>query len=155
MQKQKKPLSSDTVKFKTNTSEVSGEIKVQLARALADYDNLVKRQNRERQEIRLRANRIILEDLVGVLDDLEKAEKYLSDPGLKMGMDNLRTLLVKYGVCEIDTKVGVEFNSNLHEAVDAIDGGQKNSIAEIFVKGYKWIDGQVLRPAKVIVYKGE
>ena len=134
------------------TTEVS-DLQNKLARALADYENLVKRQTRERQEVILRANRGILEELLGVIDNLEKAETHLGDPGLKMAMDNLRGILVKYGVSEIDTSTGSEFDINLHEAIDAIEGEVPGTIAQILTKGYQWSDGQILRPAKVIVYK--
>ena len=133
----------------------TNDLQAQLARALADYDNLVKRQARERQETILRANRAILEDLLQVVDSLEKAEQHLGDAGLKMGMDNFRNLLVRYGVSQIEAGQGQEFDSNEHEAIDAIVGEQQNTIAEVLAKGYKWNDGVILRPAKVIVYKGE
>lgn len=128
-------------------------LQAQLVRALADYDNLVKRQARERQETILRANRAILEDLLQVVDSLEKAEQHLGDAGLKMGMDNFRGLLVRYGVSEVEARKGQEFDSLQHEAIDAIEGEQPNTIAEVLTKGYKWNDGVILRPAKVIVYK--
>lgn len=128
-------------------------LQIQLARALADYDNLIKRQARERQEIILRANKEILEDLLQITDALEKAETHLGDQGLKMGMDNLRSLMGKYGVSEIETKQGMEFDSSVHEAIDAIPGDKPSTIAEVLTKGYKWNDGQILRPAKVVVYK--
>lgn len=131
------------------------ELKNRLARALADYQNLVKRAEREREEVYLRATRNFVEDLLPVVDDLERAQVHLQDQGLGMGLEHLKRVLDSHGVVEIPVKPGDEFDSQIHEAIDSAGGGEKNTLAQVLAKGYKWKDGKIVRPAKVMVYKGE
>lgn len=135
--------------------EEAEELKNRLARALADYQNLVKRLEREREEIYTRATRNFVEDLLPVVDDLERAEDHLQDHGLGMGLEHLRRVLDSHGVIEIRALSGDEFNSEVHEVIDSAQGGSKNTLAQVLTKGYKWKDGKVIRPAKVQVYGGE
>lgn len=153
MQKQK-------IKKQTQGKELEeiAVLKDNLARVLADYDNLVKRQVRERDEIYLRSTRNLVEELLPVLDDFERANEHLQDQGLKLGVDHFRQVLDNYGVIEIKTQNGDSFQEDIHEAIDSIDQQEgddlkSNTLAQIFTKGYKWKDGKVLRPAKVQVIK--
>lgn len=127
------------------------ELKNRLARALADYDNLIKRFSKQQDEIIIRSNKHLLEDLLPILDNLERAQSHLKDQGLQMAIDELGKVLYKYGLTEIDTNG--EFDSRMHEAIDYMEGGVEGKIAQIVTKGYQWRDGMVLRPAKVTVYK--
>ncbi|MBI4029003.1 MAG: nucleotide exchange factor GrpE [Candidatus Blackburnbacteria bacterium] len=124
-----------------------------LARALADYQNLVKRVDRERVEIYTRASKNIIEELIPVLDLLSRAQKHLKDPGLEMALGQFRQVLERYGVEEIEAKEGIVFDASLHEAVETVEGGEVGKIAQVAQAGYKWKEGMVLRPAKVVVYK--
>lgn len=140
---------------KTEIEQEKEELKNRLARALADYQNLVKRLEREQSEVYLRATRNFVEDLLPVFDDLERAQIHLQDQGLGMGLEHLQRVLDSHDITEIAAKIGDEFNSEIHEAIDSTDGGSKNTLAQILSKGYKWKDGKIIRPAKVQVYKGE
>lgn len=144
--KQKEKKTEDTAK--------QDDLQDKLTRALADYDNLLKRQERERADVYIRSARGILEDLLPVVDDLERAQAHLQDQGLKMALDHFYKILGNYGVVEISAQIGDNFDSLIHEAIDSIEGGSPNTIAQIFTKGYKWKDGKVIRPARVQVYKG-
>src|SRR5260221_96546 len=72
-------------KIKTKKQEVQTEdpqvevLKSQLARALADYDNLRKRADEERVSFIKYASRNILQSLLPVLDTFEAAQKHLKD----------------------------------------------------------------------------
>ncbi|MDO8503687.1 MAG: nucleotide exchange factor GrpE [bacterium] len=131
------------------------DIELQLARALADYDNLVKRWNREREEVVLRATKGLVEDLLPVVDSIERAQEYLKDEGLKMALTHLHKVLQERGVEMIEVALGDQFDSRLHEALDAVPGGNQGTIAEILAQGYRWKDGMVIRPVKVRVYGEE
>ncbi|TSC90220.1 MAG: molecular chaperone GrpE [Microgenomates group bacterium Gr01-1014_5] len=151
---------NDKLTGQATYKEETEDLKNRLARALADYQNLVKRLEREQGEIYLRATRNFVEDLLPVFDDLERAQVHLQDQGLGMGMEHLQRVLDSHGVAEITAKTGDEFDSGIHEAIDSVSppaggGGSKNTLAQILSKGYKWKDGKVIRPAKVQVYKGE
>lgn len=129
----------------------------QLARALADYDNLVKRLGREKEEIVQRATQNLVEDLLPAIDNLERASHHLNDNGLNMAIVQIKQILAQYGVDVVNTNPGEKFDSNLHEAVEIIEGAQNQNgtIAEVLARGYKWQDGMIIRPAKVRVYQGK
>ncbi|MAG59361.1 nucleotide exchange factor GrpE [Candidatus Woesebacteria bacterium] len=126
----------------------------QLARALADYDNLVKRITRDRKEIITRAEQNLVEDLLPAIDSLERASEHLNDKGLEMAMESLKQTLAQHGVEEIKVAKGEKFDSRIHEAVESVPGGKHGEIAEVSTKGYA-MAGSVIRPAKVIVFKGQ
>lgn len=124
----------------------------QLARAIADYQNLVRRIEKEKEAFRLRASRSLIEDLLPVLDDLERVQEHLNDQGLEMALSQLKKVLFSHGVEEIPVKPGDSFDSRIHEAIDAVSGGRNGTIAKILLKGYHWNDGTIVRPVKVQVY---
>ncbi|MDO8452387.1 MAG: nucleotide exchange factor GrpE [bacterium] len=138
---------------KSKKPVVTNDAQIQLARALADYQNLAKRFEKEKLEVILRANKNLIEELLPVVDSLENAQMHLGDEGLKMGMDNLKNVFSRYGISEVEATEGDNFDSSLHEAIDTLPGGKAGTVASIITKGYKWNDGQILRPTKVVVFK--
>jgi molecular chaperone GrpE len=138
-------------KFKSKKEETN-EFKNQLARALADYDNLRKRVERERQDLEtLSSFRIILK-LLPILDNLRAALIHLKDPGLAIALKDFEEVLKSEGIEEIRVEIGADFNHNLHEVVEVAPGGRKGKIAGIVLSGWKYVDGPVIRHAKVKVY---
>lgn len=131
------------------------KLEEQLARALADYDNLVKRAEREKGEVVLRATKRLVEDLLPIIDGLERAEEHLKDEGLRMALEHFYSVLGSHGVEEIPVKLGDKFDSDRHEVIEIIEGGKRGTIAKVLFKGYRWLDGTVLRPVKVQVYGEE
>lgn len=125
----------------------------QLKRALADYANLHKRVEVERESLILNANRRLLIDLLPIMDLLNKATENSNDPGLDFVKKEFEKLLTKYQVGKIDP-VGENFDPNLHEAVTTEKGGETGLIAEVLQPGYE-MGGQVLRPAMVKVYRDD
>ena len=117
-------------------------------RALADYENLVKRTQREKENFFKFANRRLLEKLLGVLDDLELCRKHLDDQGLNLGVEKFKELLESEGVKEIEV-LGKNFDPQLMEAVE-MTAGPKNKVVEVVAKGYL-LNETILRPAKVKV----
>jgi molecular chaperone GrpE len=129
------------------------ELKNQLARALADYDNLRKRTELERKVwIKFASERILI-SLLPVLDNLEAALKHLKDQGLAIAVGEFKKIFNEEGLEEISPKVGDKFDHELHEAVETKEGGEKGTIAEIILNGWKFQEGKVIRFAKVKVYK--
>lgn len=130
------------------------EIKAQLARALADYDNLRKRTELAEQVWVKFAGERILISLLPVLDNLEAVERHLKDQGLAIAISEFKKVFFKEGLREISPKKGDLFNHELHEAVEVEDGGEKDTIADVILSGWKFEEGKVIRYAKVKVYKG-
>ena len=117
-------------------------------RALADYANLEKRIEKEKEDFVKFANAQLLNKLLAVLNDLELAEKHLKDKGLTLAGNRFREILKEEGVEEIEV-LGRNFDPELMDAVETVDG-PKNKVVEVVLKGYK-LYGKVLRPAKVKV----
>src|SRR5512146_2047986 len=91
-------------------NEEAEHLKAQLARALADYDNLRKRVESEKISWeKIAASKVVL-NLLPVFDMLMDAQKHLKDAGLEIVIGEFRKSLYDLGVEEIRAGVGDEFN---------------------------------------------
>lgn len=129
------------------------DLKNQLARALADYDNLAKRVERERQDLEKIVSIGLIIKLLSVLDNLESAQEHLKDAGLAITIAEFRKILSEEGLSEIRPKVGDKFDENTMEAIEVIPGTGNNTVAETVLVGWKFEDKTVVRHAKVKVTK--
>jgi len=117
-------------------------------RALADYDNLLKRIDREKKEFIEFANAGLIQKLLAVLQDFERVEKHIKDQGLILAIEHLKKVLKEQGVEEIES-LGNNFDAQRMECVEKVKG-KENQVVEIVNKGYKmW--GRVIKPAQVKV----
>ena len=133
-------------------------LKNQLARALADYDNLRKRTEREREDFGRVAKVMLIARLLSIYDMLEEAQKHLKDSGLAITIEEFTKVLKEEGIEKIDVKAGDAFNEEVHEAVEVTDlnsdgKDKEGKITEIVLSGWRLVDGVVLRHAKVKVTK--
>jgi molecular chaperone GrpE len=135
-------------KKKNNWQDKIDDLENKWKRALADYANLEKRIAKEKDFLVKFSNQELLEKLLPVLDDLERAEKHLKDQGLTMAINKLREVLKNEGIIEIKAE-GEEFDPHLMEAIETVEG-PKNKVMEVVNKGYRWGD-KILRVAKVKV----
>lgn len=130
-------------------------------RIAAELDNFRKRKEREVGDLRKYANQALLRELLGVVDNLERA---LASSGADRGPDGLaegvemtlKELLKtfdKFGVQPIDA-LQQPFDPNLHEAVmqEPSDTVPANTVIKELQKGYLLHD-RLLRPAMVVVSK--
>lgn len=129
------------------------KLKEQLARALADYDNLQKRVAKEKQELVKYSNQALIIKLLPVLDMLEKVYKHSQDKGLKLAINEMKVVLQEDGLEEVNPQKGEEFNEELHNAVEVVDGNQSGKIVSVVKAGWRFKDGRVIRPAGVVVTK--
>lgn len=128
-------------------------------RSQADLENYVKRAEREKSEIVETANRLLLLDLLPVLDDFERALASLPPDigeqewteGIRLIYNKLRSVLEAQGLAEIKAK-GECFDPYLHEAVGQAEG-EEGVVTEEVRKGYKFKD-KLLRASMVMVGKG-
>lgn len=144
------------VKVETGKEE-SERLKEQLARVLADYDNLKKRVEREKEEY----YRIVVARWVAgwlaIFDMFEQVQRHLNDSGLAIAMGELKEKLKEEGIEAIEPKAGEKFDEGMMEATEAVEreGAKEGEVLEVVLKGYK-IGEMVLRHAKVVVgRKGE
>lgn len=141
---------------KKSTDKVHSEletVKAMLARALADYDNLSKRVEREKETLAKIASLSVLGRLLPVLDNLELSQEHLKNPGLAISIVEFRKVLSEEGLTEINPKVGENFDEETMEVVEVTPGARDNIVSEVLLRGWKFNDGQVLRHAKVKVSK--
>ncbi len=121
----------------------------------AEYDNFRKRSQKEKENIWTDAYSDAINNLLPVLDNLERAVAYtdakgLAD-GLKMTVKSFGDTLAKMGVTEIPA-LGEKFDPSLHYAVFHVedDSYGENEIIEVLGKGYMR-EGRVIRYAMVKV----
>jgi len=126
-------------------------------RLAADFDNYRKRVAREHAQLAVRANERLLNELLPVLDDLERAleaaaahEEAKLEEGVRLVHQSFSSLLQRHGLTEIETDGA--FDPHVHEALLAQpgEGADQGAVLQVLQKGYRLGD-RVLRPARVIV----
>jgi len=135
----------------------AAELKDQLVRLAADFENFKKRTRREKEDIRKFANEQLLKDVLPALDNLNRALAHVEDrenplvQGIEMVAKQFLGILDGYGVTTVNSK-GQAFDPAVHDAMGQMptDEVEPGCIADEFEKGYL-IHGRLLRPAKVIV----
>ncbi len=122
-----------------------------LQRLSAEYANYRRRIARDKQADIEAAKASVVSELIGVVDDLERAKAHgdLETGPLKSVADKLDALLNKQGVNEFGTE-GDAFDPTLHEAVQHEGGGHNPVIGTVMRKGYR-MGERVLRHAMVAV----
>lgn len=138
----------------------NADLKDQLLRRAADFDNYRKRMIKEKQEAFDYANAALLQDLLESIDNLERTvaaaegatdAKSIAD-GVKMISASLVSMLEnKYNLTAYGA-AGEAFNPDEHEALrsEPSDDVESPVIKEVYLKGYKLKD-RVIRNAKVSV----
>ena len=132
------------------------ELRKQLARTLADYDNLRKRVEKEKEEIIKLANIGFFLRLAPVIDNLKKAREHLKDEGLDNIINEFIRIISEEEIVNVEAKKGVPFDENYHEAIEVEHTEEKSKnglISQVLLEGWRINSGPVIRPAKVIVYK--
>ena len=129
----------------------------QLMRMKADFENFRKRELREKTEIVDRASLRIVERLLPVIDDLERAleaaEKHEGSDAIVRGIElvhkQLHEVLVEEGLERVAAEG--EFDPEHHEAVASVPGDVPHpTVLEVVRHGYK-LKGKTIRPALVQV----
>lgn len=126
------------------------EWKSKYLRALADYQNLERRNREEKKEVHRFANEVLLARFLSAIDTLRLAKDHIHDTGLDLAFKEFVAILAEQGVQQIQT-AGVPFNPHEMECIDVIDGPEGLVIEET-LPGYR-LNGKVLRVAQVKVGK--
>lgn len=138
--------------FAGETPEEAGkaaELLADLQRVQADFANYRKRALRDQQLIADRAKAGVIAQLLGVLDDLDRARSHgdLESGPLKSVADKLVTALEGLGLSGFGAE-GDEFDPALHEAVQHEGDGTHPVVGTVMRRGYK-VGEQVVRHAMV------
>lgn len=161
--KEKRPQTAEIDSLKEKIKKLEEEKKEQedkYIRKYADFDNFRKRLLRDKDETVKYANSALLSDLIGVLDDFERAvnsaeeskdfDKLLN--GIQLIEKQLSGLLEKkWGLQKFAVPME-PFDPEKHEAfmMEESPDVKKATIAEVFQKGYK-LNDRIIRHAKVKV----
>lgn len=121
-----------------------------LKRSLADYSNLEKRIESQRQFFVTLATTAIITKMIETLDDFVLTYNHLQDQGLKIAIDKFTSVLRSEGVEEINP-ISSDFDPETMECVEACNG-ENNHVISVRKLGYK-LNGHVIRPAQVVVGK--
>ncbi|MDR2492093.1 MAG: nucleotide exchange factor GrpE [Coriobacteriales bacterium] len=137
------------------------ELRDRYLRLQAEWDNFRKRTSAEREAEQQRAAERLMERLLPVLDDLQRAVEHSdasSEASLAEGVSAVRTklndVLAKEGLKEVDP-LGEPFDANLHSAVGVFEDATcpEETVCQVYQKGYE-LAGRLLRPAMVVVTSG-
>lgn len=142
---------------KSKKTQKNQDTQVQLKRALADYANLQRRIEQDKLQIADHLKSMFIVKLLPVLNNLEVSLKVLAKEasagarqGLEISINQFKKILQDWGVEEIKTEG--EFDPQLHEAIEVVEGKEENKITQVLEKGYR-LGGKILRPARVKVEK--
>lgn len=121
-------------------------------RALADYTNLQRRSEEEKERFVKFANEVLLKRVLEIFDDLEESQKHIKDEGLGKVVGKFKKFLNDNAVEEIEAE-GKKFDPELHEAIESVEG-EDGKILKVHRKGYKFFS-KPLRTAMVAVGSGK
>ncbi len=132
-------------------------------RAEAELQNFRRRATREWEEGRRLAEESVLLEMVGALDDLERALAAAGaagapdawTQGVALVIQRLHDFLARQGVT-VEDPIGQPFDPAFHEAlleVDASEGVAPGTVVQVALKGYRR-GGRALRAARVVVGRG-
>jgi molecular chaperone GrpE len=127
----------------------------------AEFDNYRRNVIKERADlIKYGCERLVV-DVLGVLDNFERALEVKPNAenlatyskGIEMTQTELKNVLQKYGVSEVQSK-GLPFDPSVHEALSSEETSEVKPgfISRVFKKPYKLHD-KVIRPGQVVVAK--
>ena len=155
--KEEKPQNQENkleLELKAKLEEYTNTLK----RLQADFDNYIKRTEKERDEFKKYAGYKLLTKLLSLYDDFDRtinAVKNVENQELKDGINlvhkQFTKLLEEEGVKKIEC-VGNKFDPYKHEILDIAAGKEDDVIVEELQKGY-FLHDKILRTAKVRISK--
>jgi molecular chaperone GrpE len=134
----------------------NAELQDKYLRAVAASENTRKQADRVATARASQQLQRVYTRLLEVADNLERALSYAAEndplaPGVRATLRQLLDLLLREGVTPINVAPGMPFDPRFHEAIATHAGDvPEMTVAEVKQPGYMF-DGQVLRPARVVV----
>ena len=140
-------------------TKANADLKDQLLRKAADFDNYRKRTIQEKQDAYDYANTSLLKDLLESLDNFDRTVEAASSATDPKTIADGVTMINKAMVSMLENKynlvsygaVGDAFDPDIHEAIGKSDDPVASPVLKaVYLKGYKLKD-RVIRHAKVMV----
>lgn len=129
-------------------------------RLFAEFENYKRRTAKERVELFSTASKDVIQALLPVLDDFDRAIVEISkhenselSKGVELIKNKLNSTLEQKGLSQIEVQKGDTFNADNHEAVTQIPSPSedlKGKIIDVIEKGYK-LGEKVIRFPKVVI----
>ena len=141
------------------------EVKDKHLRLYAEFDNVRKRVERERQDFVKYSTENVIVDFLEIFDDLTRTVSAVEQEkkegqsaffkGLEMVMNRIQDFLKNNGVKPIKA-LGAQFDPNCHEIMmqEETDKHEDNTVIEVFQQGYCLYE-KVVRTAKVKLAKNQ
>ena len=171
MKSDEKSTGDETVLDQENNADLSSEEEIevlklevekyneQFMRVVADFDNFRKRVDRDREQQSLRIKGQVISKFLDIIDIIDKAQesKYPDLESSLNGISGIQKLVSSFmESLKIEKFVpkGELFDFRFHEALTTVDDKEvdPNTVVDVIQSGYK-LEGEVLRPAKVVVSK--
>lgn len=147
----------------TNEERLEEELakeKDKFLRLFAEFENFKRRTAKERIDLFKTANQEVLQAMLPVLDDFDRAMVQISKTedevllkGVELIHEKLKSTLVSKGLEQVEIKTGDDFNADFAEAITQIPAPSddlKGKIVDVIEKGYKLGD-KIIRFPKVII----
>lgn len=138
------------------------EVKDKYVRLVAEFENFRRRNAKERMELIQTAGKDVVQSLLVVLDDCERASRMIESAtdiepvkeGVSLVFNKLKNILQQKGLKKMDSK-GLEFDPEVHEAITEIpvpEEAMKGKVIDEVEPGY-YLNEKLIRHAKVVVGK--
>lgn len=135
------------------------EAKDKYLRLYSEFENFRRRTSRERIELIGSATKELVENLIPVLDDFERAIKAMEEDkktapakeGTELIYNKFKKVLEAKGLKKMEVKKGDDFNEDYHEAITQIPTEEKlaGKVVDVVENGY-FLNDKVVRFAKVV-----
>ena len=137
-----------------------GEHKDKYLRLMAEFENFKRRTAKEKEDLRQNGGKDIVQSLLVVLDDVDRAAKQLETTddikvlkeGISLVFNKLRSIMQQKGLRVMETGKD-DFNADLHEAITEIAApseDMKGKVLAVVEPGY-YLNDKLIRHAKVVV----
>ena len=150
----------EEAKKEPTAEEKLAELQDRYLRLSAEYDNFRKRTLKEKIDLQKSANENLLEALLPVADDFDRAMQSVDEAtdieavkeGMKLISGKFIGFLNQQGIKEIESN-NKAFDTELHEAITKIPAPSKKlkgKVVDVVQKGY-FLNDKVLRFSKVVI----
>ncbi|MGM0634456.1 MAG: nucleotide exchange factor GrpE [Bacteroidota bacterium] len=162
---------ADNEEAKSEEKELSPEEQLQTdldaqkekyLRLFAEFENYKRRTSKERLELFKTASQEVMQAMLPVLDDFDRAMKEVSkaeDKNLIKGIELINNKLIETlkskGLAEMNVSAGDDFDADIHEAITQVpapDKKMKGKIIDVVEKGYT-LGEKIIRFPKVVTGK--